>query len=168
MDERSTIRLALTNNGESRAGANASQDPLLHPELFDGVIWRRSCAFLLDLAALCCLFALVLLATCVVAIVSLGLVSIGAILALPVLGVLYDTICVGGSRSATPGMRAMGLNVQTWDGPKPDHWQSFLSSVLFWTTVPATSCLILLFPFFDARSRCLHDVLAGTIVLRAT
>ena len=147
-------------------GAADAHDPIQHPELYDGVIWRRSIAFFIDLFILSCLFALAMLATCVVAIVSLGLVSLGVLLAVPVLGVLYDTICIGGRRSATPGMRVMGVEVMGLGGTKPDHWQSFLSSVLFWATVPPTSFLVLLIAFFDARSRCLHDLLAGTFALR--
>jgi uncharacterized RDD family membrane protein YckC len=162
LNNRPSIQLSLPGADDGRE----AHDPATHPELFEGIIWRRSIAFLLDLLVVTCLFAVALLATCVIAIASLGLISIGALLAYPVLGVLYDTVCLGGSRSATPGMRAMGLTMLAWNGGKPDHWQSFLNSVLFWTMVPITSCLVLLFAFFDPRGRCLHDLLAGTLVLR--
>jgi len=167
LDDPSAIRLTLSGNDHATGDQAGRHDPIKHPEKFDGIIWRRCLAFFVDVFVLMCLFAVALLATCVVAIVSLGLVSIGAILAFPVLGVLYDTLCIGSTRSATLGMRAMGVTIDSWHGPKPDYWQSFLSSVLFWTTVPVTSFLILLVAFFDPRGRCLHDMLAGTVAVRS-
>lgn len=166
MADQPSIQLSLPGANDTGATGPDAHDPTAHPEFYDGIVWRRSVACILDMIILCCLFALVVLATCVVAVATLGLISIGALLALPVLGALYDTICIGGRNAATPGMRALGLTVRTWVGPRPDLLQAFLMSVLFWTTVPATSLLVLLFVFFDARSRCLHDLLAGTIVLR--
>jgi len=166
LNDRPLISLSMNDGAEQDRDAADVHDPIEHPEIYDGVIWRRSIAFFIDLFILGCLFALALLTTCVLAIVSLGLVSLGVLLAIPVLGVLYDTICIGGRRSATPGMRVMGIEVMGWGNRKPDYWQSFLSSVLFWATVPPTSFLVLLIAFFDVRSRCLHDLLAGTFALR--
>lgn len=158
--------LVLRLGGRSEGGAEA-HDPLLHPELYEGVVWRRIAAFAIDMVILGCLFALASLATCTVFIVTFGLVALGQILIFWAIGIAYATLTIGGRNAATPGMRAMGLVVRTWDGGSPDRMQALLMSILFWATAPATFFLVLALALFNPRSRCLHDYLSGTVVLRA-
>jgi uncharacterized RDD family membrane protein YckC len=167
LNDRRAIQLSLSAQDGADPGAGDPFDPVLHPQIYMGVLWRRVFAFLVDILVLSCLFALGTVAACVLAVFSFGLISLGALLAVPVFGVLYDCISIGSGRSATPGMRALGLRVWAIDGGKPDVWQALLASILFWVSVPATSFLVLFVAFFDSKSRLLHDLLSGTVVLRS-
>ncbi len=80
-------------------------DPLAHPDLYDGLIWRRLAAYFFDAA----IIGLLLLAGWF-SLMILGVLSFGLLLPLvPVLVALipiaYHAIQVGGRQHATFGMR---------------------------------------------------------------
>src|SRR5215471_18131050 len=86
-------------------------DNLDPPELFEGVLWRRPLAYLIDLL----LIAFLLGAWLWLVLMTLGLLwplTSWAFLLIP-LG--YHAHLVGGRDSATLGMRLCGLEVRTWD-----------------------------------------------------
>jgi len=132
------------------------------PELFDGVLWRRPLAYLIDLLVIGILLAgwlwLVLM--------TLGLLWPLTSLAFLLIPIGYHAYLVGGPRSATLGMRACGLEVRTWDDHRPDVWQALLMAILFYVTVVATSCLVLIVALFNDRRRTVHDYLSGVVVTR--
>jgi uncharacterized RDD family membrane protein YckC len=78
----------------------------------------------------------------------------------------YDTLAIGGGRGATPGMRLFGLEARGVQGGRPDYWQAFLMTALFYATVPITSFLILAVALFSDRNRTLHDILSGITLIR--
>jgi uncharacterized RDD family membrane protein YckC len=80
--------------------------------------------------------------------------------------VLYHTLTIGGSRSATPGMRLTGVEVRSWTGERPGYLQAFVQTILFYVTVYPTWSLVLLIALFERRRRTLHDIIAGTLVIR--
>jgi uncharacterized RDD family membrane protein YckC len=101
-----------------------------------------------------------------------GILTFGALtplglVVLAVLPIAYHTIFIS-RHGATPGMRVFDLEVRSWTGRPPDTSQAFLTTVLFYASVSMTAWLVLLVPLFTDRSRTLHDILAGTIVLRRT
>ncbi len=146
------------------AWSGEAPDPLRFPDYYDGIVVKRMVAFLLDGALIVVLMAGWWVASMMLAIGSLGLLSpLAAVYVL--IPLLYDTLLVGGERSATPGMRVMGIEVRRWDGGRPDRLQSALQSLMFYGTVGLTSTLILLVALFNPRRRCLHDYLAGTVTV---
>ena len=78
----------------------------------------------------------------------------------------YHTLLLSGRHCATFGMRAMGLQLRSWSGERPMFLQALVHCFLFYLTVGPTFCLILLFALFNRRKRTLHDVLAGTLMVR--
>ena len=149
------------------AWGTAPPDPLDDPDLYDGLLWRRPMAYLLDalivaVAAFVLWFALGLLT-----ILSLGLLFPVKVVALAVLPIAYHTYFIGAG-GATLGMRFFDVEVRTWTGTRPGYPQGFLMTVLFYTTVTLTSWLILALCLFNDRRRTLHDYLAGTLAVRHT
>ena len=137
--------------------------------LYDGVLLRRSVAALIDGFIVSCLGMLAVMASCTAAVVTLGLLAVPAVLlAAPVIHIALAAATIGGSRAGTPGMRIMGLRVVTWSGGKPDYFQALLMPAMFYGTILPTGFFILAFAFFNRRSRCLHDFLAGVVVVRET
>jgi uncharacterized RDD family membrane protein YckC len=142
--------------------AEALSDPLL----FEGVVLRRSFAYLLDLLFLALIIFLFKIALVFLTIISFGLLTPVLILFGMVIPVAYHTLSIGGPASATPGMRLMGVEVRVWNGGKPGYLQALLQTVVFYVTASMTAGLILLWALFNNRRRCLHDILCGTVVVR--
>ncbi len=138
-------------------------DPLENPDLYDGLIWRRSLAFLLD----ACLMMLVMVPLWILNVFTFFLLTaaLSFLWAVP-LFVLYYTLTVGGELGATLGMRWCGIRVRDWQGGKPSHLHAFIASALYWFLVPMTGGLILLVGLFNNRRRQVHDMLSGTVVVR--
>ena len=152
-----------------RSGADFSSpapayDPVTHPELFDGVIGKRFVAFLIDAVIISLLWLLAVFVVAILGIVTLGLAWLlfGAIF--PIVGLGYNALTIGGPNSATIGQRMMGLEVRMWFGGKVTPLVAAFHALLFWFSL-VVFCPILLWAFFDQRKRCLHDILAGVVVI---
>jgi uncharacterized RDD family membrane protein YckC len=79
----------------------------------------------------------------------------------------YHTLLLSGPRSSTWGMRFFDLELRSWDGDRPVFLQALAQTALFYLTVGATGSIILLFSLLNRRKRTLHDVLAGTVMVRS-
>jgi uncharacterized RDD family membrane protein YckC len=141
-------------------------DPFANPALFDGVLWRRSLAYVVDLAVLLGLLVLYKILLVALTIVTLGLATPLLVLLAAAIPVAYHTLTIGGPGSATLGMRLFGLQVRVWNGGNPGYIQALLHTAVFYVTTSFTGGLILLWPLFSNRRRCLHDQLCGTMIVR--
>jgi uncharacterized RDD family membrane protein YckC len=165
--ERKLPAIVLGGTSNSRDDG-AIHDPLLHPELYDGVALRRMLAFFVDLILIGLVMLIAIIPLTVLSIISFGLLTIPASLfGIVAFGLLYDVFTIGGPASATPGMRMLGLKVVNWSGGRPDNLQALLMSGLFWAIHGVTSWLAAVVVFLNPRWRCAHDFLAGTVVVRA-
>lgn len=135
-------------------------DPLSRPELFDGVMFRRVIAYLIDVTILsgAVLFLWFLV------VVTLGLLGPIAALVTPVIPIAYHSLLIGGPNSATIGMRMMGIEVRRLDGGRPDFGLALIQTLLFYATLALTG-LLLIVALFNDRRRCLHDWLSGTLTV---
>jgi len=140
-------------------------EPFTSPESYRGVLVRRVLAYWVDLLCIGLLIGLAWIVFLMLAIASLGLLS-PLLLILGLIPVLYHTLTIGGPRSATPGMRLTGVEVRSWTGERPNYLQAFVQTILFYVTVYPTWALVLLVALLDRRRRTLHDMLAGTLVIR--
>lgn len=132
------------------------------PARFDGITWRRVVAYLIDALLLFGIGVLLWLSV----LLSLGLLYPLALLAAPAIPLAYHTLQVAGVSAATIGMRMMGVTVRRLDGGRPELFQAFLQTALFYASVTVTGSLILLIALFNERGRCLHDWLSGTVTVR--
>ena len=146
-------------------------DPLLHPELFRGVLARRVVAFLIDLVVLSVPVILACLFIALFGVVTLGLgwalfwlVSPASV----VWAVIYYGASLGGPHSATLGMRVMDLELRTWYGAPGYFVLGAMHAVLFWISVSILSPLVVLVGLFTGRRRLLHDILLGTVVISSS
>lgn len=146
-------------------------DPLDHPEYYEGIIFRRIVGHLIDLIFIVLLIGGLAAGFLVLGLISFGLFWIPLLFLGPAVTLSYDTLQVGGPRSATLGMRAMGLEVRSWTGARPIPSQAFLRALLFWGMAYMTAALlmwlVLGFALFNKRRRCLHDYFSGTVVVRS-
>lgn len=133
---------------------------------FEGVIWARSIAFIVDLAIVAVMVFAATIVFGILGILTFGLLWPGMALS-PLIALAYFTMTLGGPNSATIGMRWQNIEIRTWDGRRPGYIQAAVQTILFYITVTVGTVLVLIVPFLNARRRCLHDFLCGTVIIRA-
>ncbi|MGD9501743.1 MAG: RDD family protein [Methyloceanibacter sp.] len=149
----------LPKNGTNFADQPHAYDPVAQPRFFEGVIGKRAVAFVLDAIIVLLLVFLFGLVT-----FGLGWVLLPALL---IVFLVYNAITIGGKNAATLGQRFMGLEVRMWFGGKVSPLVAAFHALLFWF---AAGTFVLwfvdvLWAVFDQRKRCLHDILAGVVVI---
>jgi uncharacterized RDD family membrane protein YckC len=77
----------------------------------------------------------------------------------------YYGLTLGGSASATIGMRAMEIEMRTWYGAPAYFVLGAVHAIVYWISVSVLSPFVLLIGFFNARRRLLHDILVGTVLI---
>jgi len=145
-------------------------DPTLEPELFRGVLARRVFAFLIDLVVLSVPVLLGYLFIAVFGLITLGLGWALFWLAWPasvIWAIVYYGASLGGSHSATLGMRVMDLELRTWYGAPGYFVLGAMHAVLFWLSISFLSPLVLLVGLFSSRRRLLHDMVLGTVIINS-
>ncbi len=137
---------------------------MTQPQLFEAVIRKRCVAFVIDAIIIVALWAIAVVVVGVLGVLTLGLAWLlyGAVF--PLVALAYNAITIGGPNSATIGQRMMGLTVPMWFGGKVTPLIAAFHALLFWFSL-VIFFPILLWAFFDQRKRCLHDILAGVLVI---
>lgn len=135
---------------------------------YSGVLSRRVFAFILDY-----LIVLLLCIPAAVIVFFLGIITLGlGFMLYPALFVivalLYFGMTLGGPSQASPGMRAMGISLMRMDGKRLDFMTAMVHTVLFWLINSVLTPLILLAGLFTEKSRLVHDMLLGTVVVRTS
>jgi uncharacterized RDD family membrane protein YckC len=142
----------------------SAYDPVTQPQRFAGVISKRVIAFIIDAIIITLLTVVVYVAIAVLGVLTLGLAWLLFGLAFPAVGLGYNALTIGGPNSATVGQRMMGLEVLMWFGGKVSPLIAAFHALLFWFSL-VIFCPILLWALFDPQKRCLHDILAGVVVM---
>ena len=146
-------------------------DPWGHPRYYMGITGRRIYAYLLDLVVVGLLWGMVFVASVILGALTFGLLWPLLMIVLGLVPIFYHTLTIGGSRSATPGMRIAGIKVMSitpgasLNGGRPTLVQAMIQTVGFYGSIALTCTLILLVALFNPRRRTLHDFLAGTVVV---
>ena len=134
----------------------------LRADALSGVRSRRILAVCFDLVLVSFLVALLWIASIVL---TLGLALFFLPPLYPIVAFFYNGLSVSGSKMATPGMRAMDLEMRMHDtGGRVPFVNAAVQAVLFyvsWFFPP-----IFLVSLVDAEKRCLHDILAGVVIVR--
>jgi len=139
-------------------------NPVTQPQLFDAVIRKRCVAFVIDAIIIGILWAVAVVAVTLLGVLTLGLAWLLFGLIFPAVGLGYNALTIGGPKSATVGQRMMGLTVPMWYGGKVTPLIAAFHALLFWFSL-VIFFPILLWAFFEQRKRCLHDILAGVLVI---
>lgn len=135
--------------------------------LYQGVRTSRAFAFLIDyvIVFFLCIPVAILIAILGVATLGLGWTLYGIMF--PTVALAYVATTLGGRHQATKGMQMMGIKLERLDGQKVDGLLAVVHTVLFWGLNVVLTPLILLATFFLDRKRTVHDLLLGTVVVRA-
>lgn len=145
-------------------------DPVQHPDSFRGVLSRRFLAFLLDTVIIAAPVAAAGLLILVFGFLTFGFgwALYGLIGPASILWALaYAGLTLGGPRSATLGMRAMGIEMRQLDGAPMTPVLAVISIVLFWVANSLLTPLVAIVGLFNSRKRLLHDFAIGTVVVNS-
>ncbi len=135
--------------------------------LFDGVRTRRILAFLLDYVIVALLLIPFAILVAVFGLLTLGLGWMLYSILIPAVALTYVWNTLGGPKQATKGMQMMGIRLERLDAGKVDGMLAVVHTVLFWAGNVVLSPLILLSTLFLDGKRTVHDLLLGTVVVRA-
>jgi uncharacterized RDD family membrane protein YckC len=123
---------------------------------------RRIVAVCFDLVLVSVLVALIWMVSIVL---TLGLALLILPPLYPIVAFFYNGLTVSGPKMATPGMRAMDLEMRMHDtGARVPFVNAAVQAVLFylsWCFPP-----IFLVSLVDPEKRCLHDIIAGVVIVR--
>jgi uncharacterized RDD family membrane protein YckC len=140
----------------------AAPRPVLRADSFVGVRTRRMIAICLDLV-LVSIIAFVLWLALLILTFGLSLLLLPPIF--PLVAFFYNGLTVSGWRLATPGMRAMDLEMRMYDGGAPVPFINAAAQALFFY-VSWLLPIVFLTTLVDREKRFLHDILAGVVVIR--
>ncbi len=134
----------------------------LRADALAGVRSRRILAVCFDLVLVSVLVAILWIVSIVL---TMGLALFFLPPLYPIVAFFYNGLSVSGSKMATPGMRAMDLEMRMHDsGARVPFVNAAVQAILFyvsWFFPP-----IFLVSLVDAEKRCLHDVIAGVVIVR--
>ncbi|MBL8702531.1 MAG: RDD family protein [Alphaproteobacteria bacterium] len=136
----------------------------IDPARLNGVLARRVVAYAIDFCIIAVSLAFAALFFLGVSILTIGLLtpSFGLLMLLPA---AYHSLTIG-LTGATLGQRALGLIVVDTRLQLPSVLQALVQTLLFYLTVGPTGGLVLLLVFILPRGCTLHDIVAGTQVIR--
>jgi uncharacterized RDD family membrane protein YckC len=131
-----------------------------------GVRTRRMMALGLDLIAITILFGIFFVIVLVLGIPTLGLAWFLIPILFPAIALVYNGLSISGWRMATPGMRAMDLQLRHVDGTRVSFLTAAAHAFLFYLSWTILTPLVLLWSLISNDKRCLHDIVAGVVVTR--
>lgn len=134
--------------------------------LYDGVVARRTFAYLVDLAILGLLTVAAYVVVFVFGLLSFGLLLPLGFLAIALLPLAYHSLFLA-YWGASPGMAMFDLEARAPDGSRPTLFQAVVRSALFLVSVPPTAGLVLLVALLNERGRTMHDFFSGVLVVRS-
>jgi uncharacterized RDD family membrane protein YckC len=142
--------------------ANSATATTFRSDPLAGVRTRRIVALALDLVLVSILATVIWIA---LLILTLGLSLLLLPPLFPLIAFFYNGLTVSGRKMATPGMRALGLEMRMHeDGARVPFINAAAHALFFyvsWFFPP-----IFLVSLVDPEKRCLHDMLAGVTVVR--
>jgi uncharacterized RDD family membrane protein YckC len=144
----------------------AMPDPATLPEAYEGVLWRRTLAYFVDLCVIGVLAVFCWIIFALLWLLSFGLLGPVLWLLFGLIPLAYHTLLLSGPWSATIGMRLFDVELRSVTGERPGFLQALMQTALFYFTVGATCSLILLLALCNRHKRTLHDLLAGTVMVR--
>ena len=142
--------------------STAAPTRVMRADALTGVRTRRIVAVCIDFV----IVSLLVMALWLVSIVlTLGLALFFLPPLFPFVAFFYNGLTVSGPNLATPGMRALDLEMRMDDtGARTPFVNAAVQAVLFyvsWCFPP-----IFLVSLIDGEKRCLHDIIAGVVIVR--
>ena len=141
-------------------------DPSTAPELFDGVLLRRSIGFVIDTVILGLIATVIVLVGVVAGFLTFGLAWLSLPVVIPIAFLGYYAATLGSPMRATAGMSMMDIVLVPARGYPLDGWKVLIHPVVFWITVWIAWPISLAVALFTQRQQMVQDLVTGTLMLR--
>ena len=141
-------------------------DPSTAPELFDGVLVRRSVAFVIDTVVLGFISMLLLLVGGIAGVFTLRLAWLALPIVIPLAILGYYAATLGSPMRATVGMSLMDIVLVPARGYPLDGWKILVHPIVFWITVWVAWPISLFVALITPRRQMVQDLVTGTLMLR--
>ena len=148
------------------AQSNVVFDPYANPQLFDNVRKKRIFSFFIDVIAITILSSIAYAVIGFLGIITLGLAWLLFPVIWPLIALAYTSFSLGGYYSATPGMRAFGLQMRLTNGSRPYPLFAAIHAVLFYFSMSFP--FLLLISLVSDQKRLLHDMILGAIIMNSS
>jgi uncharacterized RDD family membrane protein YckC len=153
------------NGARAESPRTAAGTAFSDPAFVSDIVFKRILAHIVDSAILLAVMAPIGFFMILAAIATLGLLILPFAFAFLALRFLYYVGFTAGARSATPGMRMLGIELRTASGGRPDFLQAFLRLAVYYVLIALLTPLILLVALFNAQRRTVHDMVSETVVV---
>ena len=124
-----TESLYGSHTSTDRAWTGDAPDPIARADYYDGVVLRRSIAYLVDGFILFLLGIVLTIGLSIFGIITFGL-GFHLLPLLSIVPIAYSTLLIGGPHSATFGMRLMDVQVRSWGGEQQIFLQALVMTLL--------------------------------------
>lgn len=141
-------------------------DPASAPELFESVLTRRMLAYLIDVVVIGGMTLVIAVAGLVLGFFTLGIGWLALPIIIPVAILGYYAATLGSPMRATLGMQLMDLVLTPTRGAPLDGWKILIHPLVFWITVWIAWPVSLVVALLTPRREMVHDLIAGTLMLR--
>lgn len=132
----------------------------------EGVRTRRTFALLFDLVLITFISVGFFVVLLILGVVTFGLTWFLIPPLFPAIALVYNGFSISGRWMATPGMKAMDLQMRMMDGTRVPFLNAAAHAVFFYLSWTILTPFILLVALFSHQKRCLHDIAAGVVVTR--
>lgn len=141
-------------------------DPATAPELFEGLLTRRTISGIIDIILISMIVAFVSVVGGIMGFFTFGLAWVSLLVIVPASIVIYYAITLGSAKRATIGMQMMDLVLTPTRGVPLDGWMAVIHALVFWLTFWISWPVSLIFALFTPRRQMIHDLIVGTLMVR--
>ncbi|MBF0679722.1 MAG: RDD family protein [Devosia sp.] len=141
-------------------------DPATAPELFEGLLTRRTISGIIDIILISLIVAVVSIVGGIMGFFTFGLAWVSLLVVIPASIVIYYAITLGSAKRATVGMQMMDLVLTPTRGVPLDGWMAVIHALVFWLTFWISWPVSLVFALFTPRRQMIHDLIVGTLMVR--
>ena len=135
------------------------------PAYVSDIVFKRILAHIVDSAILLAIMAPIGVFMILTAVATFGLLILPFAFAFLAMRFLYYVGFTASEKSATPGMRMLGIELRTAAGGRPDFLQAFLRLAVYYVLIGLLTPLILLVVLFNVQRRAIHDMVSETVVV---
>jgi uncharacterized RDD family membrane protein YckC len=153
---------------DTRGARRVLYDPVVEPDLYDGILAKRVVAFFIDAFLIVALMIPAALMVFVLGFVTFFLAWLLFPVLFAIVALAYLALTLGGPMSGTPGMRLVGVEMRTWSGQRMFPLLAIMHGIGFWASIGLLTPLVLVVGLLTYRKQLLHDLLLGVVALNAS
>jgi len=140
-------------------------DPKTSPELFEGILFRRSAAFIIDTIIISIITFVLFVIIAITGVITLGFAWLTFPIIAPIAILSYYALTLGSNSRATFGMQMFDIILAPTKGKPLDGIRALAHPLVYWITIWVFSPLLFI-GLFTQRRQLIHDFITSTMMVR--